>query len=421
MAFLFGDSSPFPLDVDFLATLEKFMACATRVVMLEAESAKQTAAAVDHARDRAEAVEAVETLHERLMRSLDGELSNPSAGPSGTLTIEVADMHPASVAYAKKIRDFAARLVDEQRASEKQENEAEALQTKGDRERRAKETRNELEKFFTTAQLEMLSARVSFALHETRNDTNAVVRTPGGIVLGFALDSAKVPAWLAPRKVSDFATGLDLMVGVKKSFFKGVVTTEPMHLDDYVISRADLNAEVLLLSLRKKIDQKDSLVFKVRRVERGLSGEFERPDDPNARAISSALGAEDLDKLERLWRAIRVSFDELLPHKEALTHLEIDGKDAIKDRLGMQIIARLVGTFAPIVTEITRKSPNPEELSLKIENPDGRREELYLKKDQLTKKLEPLPASGREVFAPLGLDTWVPAISMHPPSVKSAS
>ncbi len=190
-----------------------------------------------------------------------------------------------------------------------------------------------------------------------------------------------------------------------------------MRLDEFVISRADLNADVMLLSLRRRADQKDSVVLKVRRTERGVVGDFERPDEPNAKSIAAALPTEDLDKLSTIWRSIRASFDELLPHKEAVTHLEMDGRDVFKERLSLALIQRFVTTFAPIVTEIAKKSPNGEELSLKIENDDGRREEIYLKKEVLTKSLEPLAASGRQVFAPLGLDSWVPALSIRPPNV----
>ena len=419
MSFLFGDSSKFPLDFNFLSTLEKFMPCATKVVMLEAESEVGTSAAVAHGRERAEAVEAVQSLHDRVMRSLDGALADP--GPGGTMSLAQTESHPAAIAYAKKVRELTAQLVDEQRESAKAANEAEALQGKNERERRANDVKKEIETFLKSAELEMLTARVSFSLVEGRNETNAVLRTQGGIVMGFSLACQKVAAWNAPRKVSDFATNVDLMVGVKKSFFKGVVTPEAMHLDDFIISRADLNAEVLLLSLRKKITDKDSCVFKVRRTERGLAGEFERPDEPNAKSIPSGLGPEDLDKLDKLWRAIRASFDELFPHKEAVTHLELDGRDVLKERLGLALINRFVATFAPLVNEIAMKSPNREELSLKIETADGRRQEIYLKKDSLTKNLEPLAAKDRNLFAPLGLESWVPSLTMRPPSVNSPS
>jgi len=417
MGFLFGDSSKFPMDFNFLATLEKFMPCATKVVMLEAEDREQAKQAVDHGAARAMALEAVEALHEKLVRSFDAVLGDPTAGPHGTMTLDAQDAHPARVAYAKKIRDYAARIVEEQRESSLQANDGEALKCKTESDRREKDARREVETFLKSAQLELLTARVSFTLGETKNDAAAVVRTAGGIVIGFSLGAAKIPAWREPRKLSEFGTGLDLMVGIKKSFFKGVVTAEPLHLDDFVIGRADLNADVLLLSLRRKVDQKDSVVLKVRRTERGLTGDFDRPDEPNAKSIPSALSPEDLEKLQGVWKAIRAAFDELLPHKEAVTHLEMDGRDVFKEKLCLALVTRFIATFAPLVTEIARKSPNREELSLKIENEDGRREEIYLKKEILTKSLEPLNAIGRQVFTPLGLESWVPALSMRPPNV----
>ena len=67
---------------------------------------------------------------------------------------------------------------------------------------------------------------------------------------------------------------------------------------------------------------------------------------------------------------------------------------------------------------MARRSPNARELSLKREGSDGRREEFYLKRDQLIEALQPLPREGRAVFAPLGLDEWVPAATMRPPVVS---
>ncbi|WP_205633644.1 hypothetical protein [Labilithrix luteola] len=87
----------------------------------------------------------------------------------------------------------------------------------------------------------------------------------------------------------------------------------------------------------------------------------------------------------------------------------------------MKFVVRLVTMFAPTVREIAKRSPNEFELSLKMENDGGRREELYLRKDQLTSKLQPLSSAGRQVFAPLGLDTWVPGVTTAPPPTVEVS
>ena len=123
--------------------------------------------------------------------------------------------------------------------------------------------------------------------------------------------------------------------------------------------------------------------------------------------------------VEKLWQAIRAECQALMDHKERLTKLELDGKDVFAEHLALDLVRRLVATFAPTAKEIAARSPSAEELSLKTESEDGRREEIYLKKEEIFRKLQPLPASGREVFAPLGLESWVPAVSMRPPPVRT--
>src|SRR6185369_7995458 len=96
-----------------------------------------------------------------------------------------------------------------------------------------------------------------------------------------------------------------------------------------------------------------------------------------------------------------------------------DGEDVIELGLGQRLVERLVGVLAPTALEVARRSPNARELSLKREGEGGRREEIYLKRDQLLGALEPLPHGGRAIFAPLGLDDWVPSATTRPPPVSA--
>jgi hypothetical protein len=52
---------------------------------------------------------------------------------------------------------------------------------------------------------------------------------------------------------------------------------------------------------------------------------------------------------------------------------------------------------------VARRSPNEHELSLKVENDSGRREEIYLRKAQLVSSLSSVTPKERGVFDPLGL------------------
>jgi hypothetical protein len=235
--------------------------------------------------------------------------------------------------------------------------------------------------------------------------------------VSFTLGTAKAPAWSAPRKLSELAGHLELTVGIKKSWIGSKISREPVRLDDWVVGSAELGDTTATIAVRKKPDQKDTLIFKLRREEGVFTAGVDHPGDPNAELVPSAAEAEDLPHLERLWTALAATFDEILEERTAITAVSLDGEDVFERRLGQKLVERLVTVLAPTTLEVARRSPNQHELSLKREGDSGRREEFYLKRDHLLEGLQPLPHDGRAVFAPLGLDSWVPATTMRPPEV----
>lgn len=420
MRYLYGDSTPFPYEFDFLKTLGAFMTAATRVVQLEAEAQQQARDLTALSQERVRGLEAVQTLHNQLLAWLGQVVPGTNAGPRGTVSDET---HQSALDYARKVKEHSAKVANDQRQHDKDATEREGAQLLAENDRRQAEIKVALDSFFRVAILPVMSSRTSVKLLEGkerdhRYEVGVVFRNLGEIVTSFLLSTAKSREWSAPRRVADVATGLDLMVGTKKSFFKGVVTPETVHLDDYLISRADLHDRGCEIALRKKAELKDAYVFRISRSDkRGSSGEVDRLEDPNGKSLPPALDPQDIVKLENLAQAMRASLAELYLEREAVVRVEVDGKDIYKNRIALQVVSRLVRSFAPVVEEITRRSPSEQELSLKLENEQGKREELYLKREELLKTLQPLNAEGRAVFAPLGLDDWVPTLTIRPPDV----
>jgi len=403
MRYLYGDSTPFPYEFDFLLTLGAFMTAATRVVQLEAEAQHQARELASLSHARAQGVEATEAIHQALQLAINQIVSH--------------DAHPAAHDYARKIREYSARAVHELRGGDKNTSDREGQQLAADNERRSGETRHHLDQFFKVAVLPILSSRVSVKLLEggARYEIGVVFRNPGEIITSFVLSTARHPAWGAPRRVADFSAGFDLMIGAKKSFFKGAVTPELIHLDEYVVTRADVHDRGCEIAIKKKLEQKEAFVFKVTKTDKSISGEVDRLDDPNSRSLSPVLDPQEIAKVEELSYAIRNSLTQLFGDRESVVRVELDGKDIYKNRISHALVVRLVKTFAPIVEEIAGRSPSQQELSLKLENDQGKREELYLRRDELVRTLQPLNADGRLVFAPLGLDEWVPTLTARPP------
>ena len=396
MKFLYGDSVPFPLGFDFLATLGAFMKAATRVVMLDQSARKDASAARERAEEREAEAESLRFMHEALVRALD-EALNPG-GPRGTL---MSDTPPVAASkYAVDMKAASQRMVEER---------AEAAKLATLDAARHAEMRSVLEQLFGSAELPVLSARVSLQLRDGKNELGVVFRNQGEVVTSFVLGAAKQPEWSAPRRVSELVQGLDLNVGIKKAFFKGTLSYERVHLDDWYLGRADVHASFAEIALRKKPDQKDTLVFRLKRLPDAMRAEVEHPEDPNAKQLPSGLSIEDAALVDKLSRAIVERFTPLLHQRESVVRVELDGQDVFAKGLEMALVGRLVAVFAPVVEEVAQRSPNQAELSLK--------KEIYLRRSELTAALEPLDAAGRAVFAPLGLDDWLPTMTVRPPKV----
>jgi hypothetical protein len=406
MRFLYGDSAPFPLGYNFLATLEAFMATATRIVQLDHEARALAAKTEEIGQNRIKGLEALEQFHTVVMRAVQDTAHKVQ--------------HPHALDYAQRVAEFASSYVEDHRRSLLAANEREASQARVDAEQRVKEQRTLLDSFLKVARLPVLSTKLSMRLQgegrEAKHQITAVFDNPDGIQTAFAIGTSRVQAWAAPRRVADFAQGVDLMVGVDKSWLRGTVTAKQINVDEWIVTQFDLADDAFDVMIRNRKAEKETLFFRLRRTEAGLGGIVEHP----GQQAPQTLSPQDLAQLERIWNALRLACRELVDHKEQLLAVNLDGAGVFEGGLVIPFVVRLVQMFAPTVREIAKRSPNEFELSLKMESDGGRREELYLRKEQLTSSLQPLSAAGRQVFAPLGLDTWVPGTTSAPPPVVAS-
>ncbi|MBS2016999.1 MAG: hypothetical protein JST00_29195 [Deltaproteobacteria bacterium] len=409
MRFLYGDSAPFPLGYNFLATLEIFMTTATRIVQLEQETRESARTVEETAQARVKGLEALEQFHTVVMRAVQDTAQKVQ--------------HAHALDYAARVAEFASGYVDNHRRAAVGANERESVQARAESEKRMTEQRQQLEVFLKAARLPVGATKFSLRLagegKDVRHHVSAVFDNPDGIQTVFKLDAARVPAWAMPRKVSEFAQGVDLMVGIDKSWLRGTVSAKQVNVDEWIVTQAEMSDDSFELVLRKRMTEKEVLHFKMVRGEGGLRGIVEHPGLPGAEQVDGSLGPADVVALDRVWQALRLAMRELVEHKEQLVNVTLDGQPVFDGGLVIPFVIRLVAMFAPTVREIAKRSPNEHELSLKQETDGGRREEVYLRKEQLVSRLQPLSSTGREVFAPLGLDGWVPGVTNAPPPVAA--
>ncbi len=393
MRYLYGDSAPFPLQYNFLATLEAFVGSAARAVQLDAELRKLSEAAAQAAAVRSHAAATLEGFHQTIMHALS---------ESGMRSTE-----PQVLDYVRQVAEHAGRIVEEAKRSAQAAAERDQANARVEVDKHKGEIRKSLEQFLTVARVPVLESRVGMGLVDGRNQLSAVFTHPEGIVTSFTL--ASPPAWSQPRKVGDFAQGLNLMIGVKKSLFKRTVQPESVHLDEYVVTGFDLSDDTAEIRLRRRLaEPHDTFIFRLRRVDADLHCDVQRPGEVESEA-GVTIDSADRAQLERLWQLLRAGVADALGSKERLVGVTVDGADLFEQNRTVAFVERIIKMIGPTVVEISRRSPNPHELSLKTENDGGRREEIYLKKEDLASKIEALREKERALFAPLSLgrEKWL--------------
>jgi len=388
------------------------MSAATRIVQLDLEGQALAKQREELAQSRVKGLEALEQFHNVVMRAVQDTAQKVQ--------------HQHALDYARTLAEYATQYIEEHRRTTLAANERESLQIRSEVDRRAAEMRAQLEAFLKVARFPVLKTKLSIRLNldgkDARHTGTAAFEHPDGIATAFTVAPHRTATWNAPRKVADFAEKVDLRVGVEKSWLRGTVTAKLLNVDDWTINQFEMSDEAFELVLRRKLTEKEMLIFHIRRNEAGgISGTVEHPGAPGAEALPGNLSGQDVNQIERIWLALKQATRDVLEQKEQLLNVSLDGQPVFENGLALPFVVRLVAMFGPTVREIAKRSPNEFELTLKTEAEGGRREELYLRKEALVSTLQPLPAKGREVFAPLGLDKWLPSMTAAPPAVTTVS
>jgi hypothetical protein len=406
--YLYGDSAPSPLHFNFLATLELFVAAAARAVALEKEARDIDDAARHLVVERSRAIDTLERYHRSVMHSLRDSSSR--------------NLDAFSHDYARTLSEAAVRFVDATNTGIASDNERDLQRARDDSDRRRLDVRALVESFFQHATLPAIDARFTLALSEGRepkNELGAILTYEGGIVCGYALSSSAVEEWRHPRKVSEFASGIDLMVGARRSWFKKSAERDVVHLDELFISGFILGDDAAEIRLRRRPEQKDVLLLKIQRIDTELVAQVQvahtesDADGPQ----SSSIDGQDRVHIERLWQMLRSRAATALATRDRVTGVHLDFEDVFEKHLVVNLLERVVDIIAPMVHEIARRSPNRRELSLKVESDLGQREEIYVKKEDLVRAIEPLDLEERRLFAPLELgqaEFFLPGVIVAP-------
>jgi len=140
-----------------------------------------------------------------------------------------------------------------------------------------------------------------------------------------------------------------------------------------------------------------------------------RVDEQQKREESFDAQEADVPKLRALRDKVGAAVSELARHRTKLAEAKLDGESLQSHSKPMLLVERLVAVLAPEAREIAARSQSPGELVLRRSLGGDRREEIFLSRQDLKLKLEPLDPRNRKLFDSLFLEGSVSPSRSEPP------
>lgn len=386
MRYLHGDSSPFPLNENFLETLANATdAC---VGLLHAD------VALEHARQATEHADTVvakelariDSLAAAIADAVQGQGAEPNSMTEAA-AIRIAELSHAAIEDARRgVADWREETVAQANAS-------------------VPDVMSVLATFLVRHQLPNtqwgLQWRAGLNGGPARAQVHAV--TMEGLNATFEVHLPMEHLWALPVRVATLEKTAVIQL-VRKGFFSGPRPRDE-HLDRYFVTHVTHTPERIAMTLSKSArEPSEGLEIQIRTGDRG--GLCVMPVDAEGRPAGEVieLVGEAAAIVQRIWERVETTIADLLWYRKELRVATLQGTPIKNLRHPADIARIIVESIAPVVRDLRRHSRSSTELTLKRDLGDGRREELFIPHHEILAKLSGLAPHHRALFDAYGLE-----------------
>lgn len=207
--------------------------------------------------------------------------------------------------------------------------------------------------------------------------------------------------------------GAKLQIGVRRTRIRKIEEPATFAIDDQVVLEFGVAPSRGHIVMAKKPGAPKTRIDFTPQADGSIIAEGTRPD-----GVSARLPASNADVVKALWAGMRKEADRVIASPARLTSVSVDQREASGREDMLSAVERIVGLYRPMVAKIAARSSNRDELALKVAQPDGRREEVWLKRADLADRFVGLtPELRKRVDIPaLHADTEDPeAVAVAPP------
>jgi hypothetical protein len=393
MARVYGDSTPFPHDIDYIQMLRDGVECAVRLL-----SAQHSIRAAEERADEAECAMRNEVTE---LNALCERIQSAAREESG-VTEATARAAGQISAATRTIVDGAVRELESR-------TEAEVGQATHIVDKAREASLGAIEQFLERHTPPETRSCLTLTASPEQNAGHVTLQAPFGVsaVFGVALGSSHV--WARPRKVGDYSAHAEISMPKEAGWLSKRVEMAPVRLERMFISDLTWADREGVLRLRRgpgtgpgfefRIDRDGSNVISVCPV---------REDGAVEEQHTLVLAEADQVVMRSLWQNIVQSARDLVRDRQRLVSGTFNGCPLLEIEAPRVLADALIDHMAPVVAEISRRSGAPGELVLRRTLGEGRREETYCTHAELLEKIMVLPPDLRVVFSALHLSSSGP-------------
>ena len=401
MAFLYGDSTAFPLDENFIDTLRN--ATDISIALLRADEALEgIQRSVEEEKQSAERdLRGVERLVGAVNQALEPQVATSGGsayvqGVAGRLLQTAQSVVENAAKDVVARRDAAVRQADSKMAAER----ARIPQA--------------IERFLLAHEIPGTQWSISWVTRRgTTQQTQvpaqanawALARTPIGLEATFELDVSQSPLWARPFKLGDLKQEVAINLPHKGGWLDRGTSLREERLDRLFVTEVNLTPQRAAVVLRRGVRPLGAGYELAISPDGKAPPEIKPIGEEGAPATDDKLVLDGLDAaaISDLWLLIEARLRPLVSKRVRLAQALLEGQPLAEVKSPAKVAQTLIHVTAPYVREMGRRSPVPGELVLKRQVEDGRREELFISIRELTDKFAVLTPERQSFFGEYGL------------------
>jgi hypothetical protein len=408
MTHVYGDSTPFPYDVDYIDLSRLAVDCA--VQLMSAQHAIATA--LERGESLGQERRAVIARITAMARSVESGLEpfvNTGSSSTGSSNTGSSNTGNGADRVAQRMLECVQSTASAELATLEHEAAEEASHIRNIVGRSGESAQRALEGFLLRHDLPGTELSLSWSAAGEQSYASTVsVKAPFGVQAVFSLAIPPDHLWSRSRRVGDLLPGLEVLFPRQSGWLSKRVEMAPLKLDRLFLSVVKLDATSAEFRLRKNPTSGSGyrVLMTTENERRVVIQPIGEEGVPDADA-PLALDGDDEQQMMNFCARVVASTCDLSTMRRSMVSVEYEGEPlngTPNDPTWPEAVAeRLIQQLAPVVNEIARRSGAPGELVLRRDVGGGRREEVYVTKAELYEKVLVLPPTRRGSFEQLGL------------------